>query len=128
MNTRTEREKERERRTVWHADDFLRIPFWEISVERRGFIKRYKKRYQKKSSLKGKIDKYKCVWRSEYIIIQNMFMNQEQKEREREGRTHFHVGDFICIPFWEISVELIGILKRYKKRYQKKSSLKGKID
>ena len=51
MNTRTEREeKEREGRTVLHGGDFIRIPFGEISVERIGTIKRYKKRYQKKSS------------------------------------------------------------------------------
>ena len=68
MNTRTEREREREGRTVWHVGDFIRIPFWEISVERRGIIKRYKKRYQKKSSLKGKIDKYKCVFEVQNIL------------------------------------------------------------
>ena len=52
MNTRTERErqKEREGRTGFHGGDFIRIPFWDISVERRGTFKRYKKRYQKKSS------------------------------------------------------------------------------
>ncbi len=105
-----------------HVGDFIRIPFWEISVERRGTIKRYKKRYQKKSSLKGKIDKYKCVWRSE-ILIQNMFMNtRTEREKEREGRTVLHGGDFIRIPFWEISVERRGTFKHYKKRYQKKSS------
>ena len=44
MNTRTEREKrEREGRTLLHGDDIIRIPFWEISVERRGRIKRYKR-------------------------------------------------------------------------------------
>jgi hypothetical protein len=63
------------------------------------------------------------------ILIQNMFMNtRTEREKEREGRTVIHAGDFIRIPFWEISVERRGILKRYKKRYQKKSSLKGKID
>ena len=49
-------EKERERRTVSHVGDFIRIPFGEISVERRGITKRYKKRYQMKSSKKVKID------------------------------------------------------------------------
>ena len=44
MNTRTEREKERDGRTVCHVGDFIRIPFWEISVERRGSMKHYKKR------------------------------------------------------------------------------------
>ena len=58
-----------------------------------------------------------------------MFMNtRTEREREREGRTALHVGDFIRIPFWEISVEQLGRIKNYKKRYQKKSSLKGKID
>ena len=58
MNTRTEREKkEREGRTGIHGGDFIRIPFWEISVERRGIIKHYKKRYKKKEFIiKGKID------------------------------------------------------------------------
>ena len=56
MNTRTEREKEREGRTGRHGDDFIRIPFWEITVEQLGITEHYKKRYQKKSSLKGKID------------------------------------------------------------------------
>ena len=57
MNTRTEREeKEREGRTFIHGGDFIRIPFWEISVERRGRFKHYEKRYQMKCSLKGKID------------------------------------------------------------------------
>ena len=50
------------------------------------------------------------------------------KRREREGRTVKHPGDFIRIPFWEISVELRGRTKHYKKRYQKKSSSKGKND
>ena len=45
MNTRTEREKkEREGRTSFHVGDLNRIPFWEISVERRGRLKHYKKR------------------------------------------------------------------------------------
>ena len=52
MNTRTEREKEREGRTAPHGGDFIRIPFWDISVERRGTIKHYKKRYQKKEFIK----------------------------------------------------------------------------
>ena len=52
MNTRTERETEREGRTLIHGGDFIRIPFREISVERRGTIKRYKKRYQKKEFIK----------------------------------------------------------------------------
>ena len=50
MNTRTEREKEREGRTLLHSGDTNCIPFGDISVEHRGSIKRYKKRYQKKSS------------------------------------------------------------------------------
>ena len=35
------------------------------------------------------------------ILIQNMFMNTrtERGEKEREGRTVLHVGDFIRIPF-----------------------------
>ena len=54
-----------------------------------------------------------------------MFMNtRTERKREREGRTALHGGDFICIPFWEISVERRGRSKHYKKRYQKKSSLK----
>ena len=52
----------------------------------------------------------------------------ERETKETEGRTALHGGDFIRIPLWEISVEVIGIIKRYKKRYQKKSSLKGKND
>ena len=44
--------------------------------------------------------------------------------KEREGRTACHGGDFIRIPFWEISVERIGRIKRYKKRYQKKEFIK----
>ena len=60
MITKIEREREkrreREERTVWHQDAFIQIPFWEISVEQRGTLKHYKKRYQMKSSLKGKND------------------------------------------------------------------------
>ena len=90
MNTRTEREREREGRTVIHPVDSIRIPFRKISVERRGRLKHYKKRYQKKSSLKGKIDKYKCV-RVKNILIQNMFMNtRTERERERERGTYCH--------------------------------------
>ena len=41
MNTRTEREKSaREGRTAIHGDDFIHIPFWDISVELRGRRKR----------------------------------------------------------------------------------------
>ena len=45
-----------------------------------------------------------------------MFMNTrtEREKSEREGRTFMHVGDFIRIPFWEITVELRGTPKRYK--------------
>ena len=33
-------------------------------------------------------------------IFQNMFMNtRTEREKEREGRTVCHVGDFIRIPF-----------------------------
>jgi hypothetical protein len=55
-----------------------------------------------------------------------MFMNTrtEREKREREGRTSMHVGDFIRIPFREISVERRGTRERYKKRYQKISSLR----
>ena len=42
-NRKRERKKEREGRTSIHVGDFNRIPFWEISVERRGRIKRYKR-------------------------------------------------------------------------------------
>ena len=47
-----------------------------------------------KSSLKGKQISIN-IWRSEYIIIQNMFMNTrtEREEKEREGRTECHIGD-----------------------------------
>ena len=40
------------------------------------------------------------VQRSEYILIQNMFMNTrtERGKKEREGRTALHVDDFIRIP------------------------------
>ena len=62
--------------------------------------KHYKKRYQKKSSLKGKIDKYKNVFDVKKILIQNMFMNtRTEREKEREERTARHYGDFIRIPF-----------------------------
>ena len=49
------------------------------------------------------------------ILIQNMFMNTrtEREKRESEGRTSIHVGDFIRIPFWEISVEHKGSMKHY---------------
>ena len=42
-----------------------------------------------------------CSTFSEYIIIQNMFMNTrtEREKKEREGRTGIHGGDFIRIPF-----------------------------
>ena len=34
------------------------------------------------------------------ILIQNMFMNtRTEREKEREGRTLLHVGDFIRVPF-----------------------------
>jgi len=34
------------------------------------------------------------------ILIQNMFMNtRTEREKEREGRTVIHGGDFIRIPF-----------------------------
>ena len=57
-----------------------------------------------------------CFRSSEYIIIQNMFMNtRTEREKEREGRTVIHGGDFIRIPFWEISVECRGRTKRYKR-------------
>ena len=75
MITNIERErekrggKEREGRTAIHDGDFIRIPFWEISVERRGIREHYKKRYQMKSSSKGKIDKYKCVWCLTFRIL-----------------------------------------------------------
>ena len=41
---------------------------------------------------------------SEYILIQNMFMNtrterEREREKEREGRTVLHGDDFIRIPF-----------------------------
>ena len=109
-------------------DDFIRIPFWEISVEQKGFIKHYKKRYQKKSSLKSENRLVQMCSTFRLELIQNMFMNTrtERGEKEREGRTPLHVGDFIRIPFWEISVEHRGTTKHYKKRYQKKSSSKGK--
>ena len=46
-----------------------------------------------------------------------MFVNtRTERGKEREGRTASHVGDFIRIPFWEISVEQLGIFKHYKKR------------
>ena len=41
--TRTEK-KEREGRTAFHVDDTFRIPFWEITVERKGMWKHYQKR------------------------------------------------------------------------------------
>ena len=45
---------------------------------------------------------------------------EERKEKsEREGRTVYHVGNIIRIPFWDISVERRGIPKRYK-RYIKR--------
>ena len=84
-----EERKEERGRTVIHPVDSIRIPFWEISVELRGILKHYKKRYQMKSSLKGKNDKYKYLTRSEYIIIQNMFMNtRTERERERKRGTY----------------------------------------
>ena len=125
-----EKRREREGRTAIHGGDFIRIPFWEISVEQLGIIKRYKKRYQMKCSFKWKSISINVFDVQNIIFIQNMFMNTrtEREEKEREGRTASHVGDFIRIPFWEISVEQRGTFKRYKKRYQKKNSLKGKID
>ena len=113
MNTRPEREREREGRTALHVDDFIHIPFWEISVERLCIIKYYKKRYQKKSSLKGKTISIN-VFDIQNILIQNMFMNTrtEREKKEREGRTVIHVFNFIRIPFWDISVELRGRRKR----------------
>ena len=44
---------------------------------------------------------------SQNILIQNMFMNTrtERGEKEREGRTGFHVGDTGYIPLGDIFIK-----------------------
>ena len=58
-----------------------------------------------KSSLKGKQITIN-IWRSEYILIQNMFMNtRTEREKEREGRTASHVGDTGYNPLGDIFIK-----------------------
>ena len=55
--------------------------------------------------------KYIRRWKIIIIII-----NEIEKRREgREGRTVIHSDDTCHIPFWEISVELKGKIKHYKR-------------
>ena len=109
MNTRTEREREKERggRTLVHGGNFIRIPFWEISVEVRGRCKRYKKRYQKKSSLKGKNDKYKNVFRSsEYINSKYVYeyKNRKRKEWKRKRDVLYAMSVTLFVSHFERSL------------------------
>ena len=110
MNTRPEREKRRERKRgdVLYV---MSVTLFVSHLERsplntetpQNAIKRDIKRRVHK---KGKNDKYKYLTRSEYIIIQNMFMNtRTEREKEREGRTFSHVGDTGYIPLGDIFIK-----------------------
>ena len=50
----------------------------------------------------------------------------EKRGREREGRTSLHVGDTGCIPLGDITVERIGILKRYTKETKRSKVIQKK--